>query len=163
MIYNFDFKNYLTVWDLEEEFRILKIKNYCYGFYTDQEVIKYGKGNDFEWESNYWGNRAVRQADAFPGWLVERYTRCNSKKKFKKQMQEKGLSYTKSDVSLIVYDYTEECSLLPNDEVDNRLLLVEGRLVNDYVEKYGRKPVCNVAKTKGEYAINNFNKHFVSL
>jgi len=160
MIYKFHFKDMLSVWDLEDEFRKLGIKSYCYAFYTLTEVLKYGKGNDNEWQKDYWGNRAVRQADAFPGWLSYRYTGCNSKTKFLAQLKEKKVYFPKDLVSIMVFDYTQECSVLTEDEADEKLLTIEGKLVNDYTEKYGVKPVCNVAKTKGEFALNNFNRWF---
>lgn len=67
MIHNFQLRNYRHVDGIENEFRRLQIKSYCYGFLTSNEVIKYGKGNDKEWKGGYWGNRAVRQSDSFLG------------------------------------------------------------------------------------------------
>lgn len=163
MIYKFHFKDFLSVWDLEEEFRKLGIKSYCYAFYTLTEIIKYGKGNDKEWQNGYWGNRAVRQADAFSGWLTYRYTGCNSKTTFLEQLQDKKVHYHKDLVSIMVFDYTQECAALTDDEADDKLLTVEGKLVNDHIEKYGIKPVCNVARTKGEFATNNFNEWFKTV
>lgn len=160
MIYDFHFVNYKTVFDLEAEFRRLAIKSYCYEFYTAIEVIKYGKGNDLEWQNGYWGNRAVRQADAFHGWFIERYTGCNSKLKFKQQLIQKERWVHKDTVSLKVFDYTQECASLSHELADEKLLVVEGNLVNAYKEQHGTKPVLNIAKTKGEVAGNNFKQLF---
>lgn len=161
MIHNFELKNYRHVDGIENEFRRLGIKSYCYGFLTANEVIKYGKGNDKEWRAGYWGNRVVRQSDAFLGWeMGERYLGCNSKTTFRNQLSEKGLLIDKNLVSLIVLDYTDECINLSDDEADERLLIVEGKLVNAYIEKTGKRPKCNFAKVKGEIAINNFNNWF---
>lgn len=160
MHYDFHFANFTTVHDLEAEFRKLAIKSYCYEFYTAIEVIKYGKGNDFEWQNGYWGNRVVRQADAFQGWFIERYSGCNSKTKFRNQLIEKERYLHKDTISLRVFDYTQDCAGLTYEQADEKLLIIEGKLVSSYIEQHGIRPVCNVAKTKGEIAANNFKDLF---
>lgn len=161
MMYKFDFANYRHVDGIENEFRKLAIKSYCYAFCTSNEVIKYGKGHDNEWKSGYWGNRAVRQADAFPGWeMGERYTTCNSKTKFRKQLIDNNLLIDKNLITLLVFDYTAQCSHLSYNETDETLLIIEGNLVNAYIEQYGTRPKCNVAKVKGEHAVNTFKDLF---
>lgn len=157
MIYNFHFINYNSVYDLEAEFKKLQIKSYCYGFYTAENVIKYGKANDLEWKQNIWGNRIIRQADAFNGWLFERYTGCSSKNKFKEQLIDHKCYFHKDYVSVTVFDYTNKFANLSKKETDEKLLIIEGNLVNDHIDKYDCKPICNIAKTKGEVAINRFN------
>lgn len=161
MLHNFELKNYRHVNGIENEFRRLGIKSYCYGFLTANEVIKYGKGNDNEWQADYWGNRVVRQADAFLGWeMGERYSGCNSKNTFRDQLSNTGLLVDKNFVTLTVFDYTEECANLTHEQADEKLLVIEGKLVNSYIDQHGVRPKCNFAKVKGEHATNIFKDLF---
>ena len=161
MIYDFHFSRFKHVNGLENQFKKHGIKSYCYAFYNADEIIKYGKANDNEWKNGYWGNRAVRQADAFEGWeMGHRYTTCNSKAQFLKKLIENNRLADKNTIGLIVYDYTEACSSLTRDEADDRLELVEGKLVNTHIDQYERKPILNIARTKGEVAVNTFKNIF---
>lgn len=160
MYYKFKLSNYNNVWGLEAEFRKLKIKSYCYGFFTVTGCIKYGKANDLEWESDYWGNRVVRQADAFLGWACERYSGCNSKSTFRNQLVQTECQTNKNFVTVVVFDYTEQLKHLTYDQASDALLDIEGQLVNSYINQYGERPPCNFAKTRGEYALNKFSALF---
>lgn len=160
MIYTFDFKNFSSVSDIEDEFRKIGAKHYCYRFSETQEVIKFGKGNDKEWKKGYWGNRVVRQSDALVGWDSTRFHACTSVNVFKNQLNTHFPNITKDDVNLTIYDFT--CLLMgKNDaEIDQQLLDIEGRLVNSHIQQFGYRPKCNIAKVRKQWAVNNFSVLF---
>lgn len=160
-MYIFALKNYRHVNGVEEEFRKLQIKSYVYKICTPEDTIKIGVGNDFEWQSNYWGNRLVRQIDGLYGWqLGERYTGCENKKIFRSIIDSHFPTTNKNDVTCFVFDYTREYADWNERQTKKLLEDKEGAMVNAYLEQHGRKPFGNPGKVRGEVQPNNFLELF---
>ena len=169
MIYEMHLKNYDNVWQVENEFRRLKIKSYCYQIQTFHnltkflDTIKFGLGNDTEWMNDYWGNRLVRQIDGLYGWQQERYSGCSNKQKLRALVDEHFPNAQKDDSVIRIFDFTPE--MFPKWEFDQprrklRLEEIEGTLVNDFQDQYGRTPVGNIGKVRSQHAVNQFAELF---
>lgn len=66
----------------------------------------------------------------------------------------------KNLITLTVIDYTEDLKGLPDEIADEKLLILEGKLVNAYIENTGTLPKCNIAKVKGQIANNKFKSFY---
>jgi hypothetical protein len=55
---------------------------------------------------------------------------------------------TRNDVTITVYDYTDELVGLDEKEIDRRLLNEEHELIKKHVEDYGDTPKLNIQCTK---------------
>jgi len=78
--YHFYLRDYRNPINLSHAIATIGMTRYLYAFVhlfpnpetfsMDTDVIKYGKGADFEWQKGTWGSRVYRQAGNIPGWDV---------------------------------------------------------------------------------------------
>lgn len=122
------------------------VKYYTYTFYTQTDIIKEGKAADVEWMSGTWGNRIYRQAGGIRGWETE--LNDTSANKMREQMQKYFPDVTKDDVSVTVYDYTDELQGESDDEIDRVLLNKEDERVRAYIIEHGVPPKLNIQPTR---------------
>jgi hypothetical protein len=122
------------------------VKYYTYTFYTQTDIIKEGKAADVEWMSGTWGNRIYRQAGGIKGWSSE--LNDTSANKMREQMRQHFPEVTKDQVSITVYDYTDELAKESKDEIDRVLLNKEDERVRAYIHERGVQPKLNVQATR---------------
>jgi hypothetical protein len=124
-----------------------KCKYYNYTFQSNFGVIKFGKAADNEWMAGTWGNRLYRQAGGINGW-GSYALHDTSANKMREQMNIHFPTLTRNDVTITVYDYTDELVGLDEKEIDRRLLNEEHELIKKHVEDYGDTPKLNIQCTK---------------
>jgi hypothetical protein len=122
-------------------------KHFTYTFQSDYKIIKHGKAADNEWMSGTWGNRLYRQAGGIPGWdgggLHD-----TSAQEMREGMEEHFPSLTRYDITIIVYDYTDELIGKTEEEIDQRLLNEEHELVKQHLYEHGVPPNLNIQRTR---------------
>lgn len=137
-----------------------KVKYFTYTFQTNDDVIKHGKGADNEWMYGTWGNRIYRQIGGLNGWPTQ--LNDTSAKKMRQQMKKHFPNVTRMDVTVTVYDYTEDLEGEDDKEIDRVLLNEEDAMVKKHVITYGVPPKLNIQKTKPRHK-PCFNKLFECL
>lgn len=145
--YRFDLKNFSSPRELCHELEQVQCKYYTYTFDTPTETIKHGKAADHEWMAGTWGNRVYRQAGGFPGWNGAELYDSNANK-MREQLKEHFPHVTKDEVTVTVYDYTQELNHSPATEIDRVLLNEEDALVKEHKKKHGSAPKLNIQETK---------------
>lgn len=126
--------------------RMKGVKYYTYTFHTPYDIIKEGKAADDEWMAGTWGNRIYRQAGGIKGWQTE--LNDSSANKMREQMKRHFPEVNKHQVSITVYDYTDELEHEPQEEIDRVLLNKEDERVRAYINEHGVPPKLNVQGTK---------------
>lgn len=122
-------------------------KYFNYTFQSNTEIIKHGKAADKEWMASTWGNRIYRQAGGIEGWGGHSL-HDSSANKMRELMRIHFPTLTKNDVTITIYDYTDELASLDEKEIDRRLLNEEHELIKKHVEDYGVTPKLNIQSTK---------------
>jgi hypothetical protein len=122
-------------------------KHYTYTFRYSSRIIKHGKAADNEWVTGTWGNRIYRQAGGIHGW--DGYELDDiSARKMREGMDEHFPSVDRRDVTITVYDYTDELIGKTEEEIDQRLLNEEHELVKQHLYEHGAPPNLNIQRTK---------------
>lgn len=124
-----------------------RCKYYTYTFQTNSKIIKHGKAADNEWISGTWGNRLYRQAGGIPGWEGWNLD-DTSARKMREGMERCFPHVNRHDVTIIVYDYTDELEGKTEKEIDDRLLNEEHELVKQHLYEHGAPPLLNVQRTR---------------
>jgi hypothetical protein len=123
-----------------------QVKYFTYTFQSNEGVIKHGKAADNEWMYGTWGNRLYRQVGGLNGWSIP--LNDTSAKKMRDQMNIHFPSLTRMDVTVTVYDYTEELEGEDEKEIDRVLLNEEDAMVKKHISQYGAPPKLNIQKTR---------------
>jgi len=123
-------------------------KYFTYTFQSNDSVIKHGKAADKEWMCGSWGNRLYRQAGGLPGWPSP--LNDTSAKKMREQMSKHFPMLTRMDITVTVYDYTEELEGKDEKEIDRFLLNEEDAMVKKHIAQYGAPPKLNIQKTRSK-------------
>lgn len=126
-------------------------KYYVYSFQSKDDIIKFGKAADNEWMFGTWGNRLYRQAGGIAGWGVFSLN-DTSAKDMRMQMQKHFPDLTRNDITVTVYDFTEELDSKKSSEIDKRLLNEENDRVKQYTLAVGRRPNLNIQPTKNHFS-----------
>jgi hypothetical protein len=126
-------------------------KYYVYSFQSKDDIIKFGKAADNEWMFGTWGNRLYRQAGGIAGWGVFSLN-DTSAKDMRMQMQKHFPDLTRNDITVTVYDFTEELDNKKPSEIDKRLLNEENDRVKQYTLAVGRRPNLNIQPTKNHFS-----------
>lgn len=122
------------------------VKYFTYTFQSNDSVIKHGKAADNEWMYGTWGNRLYRQVGGLDGWNCP--LNDTSAKKMREQMNKHFPGLTRMDVTVTVYDYTEELEDEDEKEIDRVLLNEEDAMVKKHIATYGAPPKLNVQQTR---------------
>ena len=122
-------------------------KHFTYTFQTNSKIIKHGKAADNEWISGTWGNRLYRQAGGIPGWEGWELD-DTSARKMREGMERCFPHVNRHDVTIVVYDYTDELEGKTEKEIDDRLLNEEHELVKQHLYEHGAPPPLNVQRTR---------------
>lgn len=149
--FTFSLKNLSTPRDvcylLEKE----GTKYYVYSFQSTTDIIKFGKAADNEWMFGTWGNRLYRQAGGIPGWGS-----CSlndtSAKDMRLQMQKHFPDLTRNDITVTVFDFTQELDNKKPSEINKMLLNEENDRVKQYTFAVGRRPNLNIQPTKNHFS-----------
>jgi len=123
------------------------VKYYTYTFHNESRIIKHGKAADNEWEAGTWGNRIYRQAGGIPGWDGWELD-DTSARQMREGMERCFPHVNRHDVTVIVYDYTDELEGKTEEEIDDRLLNEEHELVKQHLHEHGAPPLLNVQRTR---------------
>lgn len=123
------------------------VKYYTYTFQCNEQVIKHGKAADNEFLCGTWGNRLYRQVGGLPGWGT-RELNDTSAKKMREQMRKFFPNLTKTDITVTVYDYTDELEDEDEKEIDRVLLNEEDAMVKKHIATYGSAPALNIQQTR---------------
>jgi len=123
------------------------VKYFTYTFQSNDTVIKHGKAADNEWEYGTWGNRLYRQIGGLPGWGSYELN-DTSAKKMREQMKKHFPDLTKTDITVTVYDYTDELTGEDQKEIDRVLLNEEDAMVKKHIITYGVPPALNIQQTR---------------
>lgn len=136
-------------------------------FSVKSDVIKYGKGADYEWQRGTWGSRVYRQAGNIPGWTTP-LTGPNGEEmlldylpKYEVRTDRK---VHKDDVIVLVADFTNY-KFLAESQFDVELRQFENHYIEQYNQQYGMNPAGNAisesaSKNKGIVADNTWNNLF---
>jgi hypothetical protein len=128
-----------------------RTKYYVYSFQSKNDIIKFGKAADNEWMFGTWGNRLYRQAGGIAGWGA-----CSlndtSANVMREQMQKHFPDLTRNDITVTVFDFTEELDNKKTSEIDKRLLNEENDRVKQYTFAVGRRPNLNIQPTKNHFS-----------
>jgi hypothetical protein len=122
-------------------------KYFTYTFQCNREVIKYGKAADNEWMFGTWGNRLYRQVGGLPGW-GNLSLNDTSAKLMREQMNKFYPDLTRMDITVTVYDFTEELKDENEQEIDRVLLNEEDAMVKKHIADYGVPPKLNIQTTR---------------
>jgi hypothetical protein len=122
-------------------------KHFTYAFQCNTEIIKYGKAADNEWMFGTWGNRLYRQVGGLPGWgnLSLNDTSANL---MREQMNKFFPDLTRMDITVTVYDFTEELEGMDEREIDRILLNEEDAMIKKHIVDYGVSPKLNIQTTR---------------
>lgn len=134
-----------------------KSKYFNYTFECNSEIIKHGKASDNEWMCGTWGNRLYRQAGGIQGWRT--CLNDTSAKKMRIMMEKHFPKLTKNDITITVYDYTDELTGKTANEISKFLLNEEHKLVKLHVQNYGVPPKLNIQATPEQF-IPMFDEFF---
>jgi hypothetical protein len=118
-------------------------------FGMDSEIIKYGKGADFEWQKGAWGNRVYRQAGNIPGWDTM-LSGPNGQEMFIDYIPAYQVRYNRSvhkdNVIVMVWDFTTY-QFLSESQFDITLRQFEDFLIEEYKKTHnGVSPAGNTKK-----------------
>jgi hypothetical protein len=122
-------------------------KHYTYTFRYSSRIIKHGKAADNEWETGTWGNRIYRQAGGIHGWDGGGLHDTNAQE-MREGMDEHFPGVNRHDITITVYDYTDELVGKTEEEIDHRLLNEEHELVKQHLYEHGAPPSLNIQKTR---------------
>jgi hypothetical protein len=165
-IYKFFLRDYQEPIELSHAIRDLKITRMIYTFvhsYIDEDeftlktdVIKYGKGADYEWQRGTWGSRVYRQAGNIPGW-TNPLTGPNGEEMLldylpNYQVRTQRIVH-KDDIIVMVADFTNY-KFLSESQFDTELRQVENHYIEQYNQCHGFNPAGNsisetASKNKG--------------
>lgn len=133
-------------------------KYFTYTFQSNTEVIKHGKAADNEWMYGTWGNRLYRQIGGLVGWGGYELN-DTSAKKMREQMNKFFPELTRMDITVTVYDFTDELEGEDEKEIDRVLLNEEDAMVKKHILTYGVPPKLNIQQTRPKHK-PCFNKLF---
>lgn len=165
-VHKFFLRDYQEPIELSYAIGKLSITRMIYTFahlYVDRDeltvktdVIKYGKGADYEWHRGTWGSRVYRQAGNIPGW-TNPLTGPNGEEMLidylPKYQVRTGRIVHKNDVIVLVADFTNY-KFLSESQFDVELRQFENHYIEKYKQNYGVNPAGNAisetaSKNKG--------------
>jgi hypothetical protein len=123
------------------------VKYYTYTIQSNNGVIKHGKAADKEWCYGTWGNRLYRQIGGLLGWGNYELN-DTSAKQMREQMRKFFPELTKTDITVTVYDYTDELTGEDDKEIDRVLLNEEDAMIKKHIATYGVSPALNIQRTR---------------
>ena len=122
-------------------------KYFTYTFQSNDDVIKHGKAADNEWMYGTWGNRLYRQVGGLDGWGNYELN-DTSAKKMREMMNKYFPELSKNDITITIYDFTEDLEGEEEEEINRVLLNEEDAMVKKHVAQYGFPPKLNIQQTR---------------
>lgn len=124
------------------------------------DILKYGQGADYEWQSGTWGSRIYRQAGNIPGWgshALQGPNGAEMRTVVSDYQQQTGRTVHKDKISIVVWDFTNY--VFPDENFYKKFLAkIENYLIENYQNKNGKLPVGNIkteSHAKDFYYVDN--------